>query len=105
MKTGVAFTWKEDRIDRGLSWICRQGDVVVGGIAFSYLPSNNGGLFSSNRGKGFVSLVVRHENCKNVLAERTLSASSRNEADKLVRKLIRNEGLRGIVEAAHVVVA
>lgn len=93
------FRWQQLGGDRGLSWICRHGDEVVGDISFCYLPSNDGGSFARNHRKGSVSIVVRHDTT--VLAKRSLSAWSRNEADKLVRQTIREEKLRDMVEAAH----
>lgn len=88
--------WKQTKIDRGLSWICFQGENVVGGISFSYLPSNSGEAFARNRGKGHVSIIVSHD--EEVLKKLSFSASSRTEADKLVRKAIKAEGLRSLVE-------
>lgn len=97
------FNWTERSIDRGLSWICYHGGNVVGGIAFSYLPANNGAMFSRNRGSGHVSVIVRHNDV--VLMTRSLSARTRNETDKLVRSLIREEGLRRKVESAQLACA
>ena len=94
--TSASMNWKQIKCDRGLSWICFQGESVVGGISFSYLPSSSGEAFARNRGKGHVSIIVRNDD--EVLKECSFSASSRTEADRLVRKTIREEGLRSLVE-------
>lgn len=98
--TEKKFAWKEHRIDRGLIWICSCDGEVVGGVSFSYLPSNNGSAFAHNHGKGYASLIARIKDDV-ILSKRSLRAGSLNEADKLVRKLIREEKLRNQIELAH----
>lgn len=96
------FKWVQKNIDRGLSWACYKDSEIIGGIGFSYLPSNDGGVAARNYGKGSVSIIVTSESGMNrtVLKKISLSAASRNEADKIVRKYIRDEGLRDMVQSA-----